>query len=62
VSIFEAQKTHTILVVTLMLGWVEVVGHESTIDGEAGIGWEVDAGVAGVAGWVWGSRNEHGFL
>jgi len=34
----------------LALGWAEVVCQESEVGKESGVGWEVDAGVAGMAG------------
>jgi len=57
VSIFDAQKTHTILVLIMLLGWMEVVGHESTINGESGVCCVGDERVAEVAGWELGIQE-----
>jgi len=41
----------------MMLGWTEVVGHESMVSGKARVGWEVNAWVAGAAAWERGVQE-----
>jgi len=55
--VLEAQKTHTILVMTMVLRWLEIVGQISTGCRVAGVGMEGGANVAGVASWKCGVQE-----
>jgi len=54
---FKAQKTHTILVVAMVLWQAEIVGQVLAVCGGAEVGRNVGASVAGAVNWERGVQE-----